>query len=204
MSSLNSQLSNFAQLPSATKALVLVLIVGLLTGAYYSLFYSPLESDLQAAKQQHVKLGQEQIAAKATLVEFVRVSETLLKRKSLDQQNRRVLPERAEIAAFLQDLNRTAELSGLSIDLVEPRAEEMKPLYVKVPVNIAISGSYHQVTKFFYSISQLDRAISLEDAELKVRPSKLGEPATMLDVQVLATTFRKPAAADAAGKAGHS
>jgi hypothetical protein len=63
-------------------------------------------------------------------------------RAAVDRQNKRVLPERAEIPAFLQDLNRLAELSGLRLELIEPRPDEVGEQYVKIPVSLAFSVAY--------------------------------------------------------------
>ena len=56
----------------------------------------------------------------------------------------------AEIPAFLDDLNRLAELSGLQMDSVQPNPEAAEKLYMKVPVALAIRGRYHELAKFFY------------------------------------------------------
>ena len=119
----------------------------------------------------------------------------------------RALPAEAETASFLQDLNRLAELSGLGIRLVEPRPEEPEEHYVRLPVSLRLAGRYHQLARFFYNVSRLDRLISMEDIHLS-QPQVEGEE-VQISVEVLATTFRRPdepeaqAAADpAAAEAG--
>ena len=116
------------------------------------------------------------------------------------------MAENAEIAAFLEDLNRIAELSGLDIGLVEPLPEEPSQHYIRIPVRLRVSGRFHQVGKFFYNVSRLPRAINMENIQL-TDPQLSGEN-VVLRVDVLATTFRRqedaaaaPAAQPAAG--GH-
>ena len=55
--------------------------------------------------------------------EYLKLREELANREALDRQNMRVLPDTAEIPAFLDDLNRLAELSGLRVGhgLASPR-----------------------------------------------------------------------------------
>ena len=110
---------------------------------------------------------------------------------SEDPGRARVLPEDAEIAAFLQDLNRVAELSGLTIRLVEPRPEQRQELYSKIPVVLALTGRFHQMGKFFYNVSKLDRAISLENIRMTA-PRQLRSGEMVIDVDVRATTYRRP------------
>jgi type IV pilus assembly protein PilO len=96
----------------------------------------------------------------------------------------------AEIPAFLDDLNRLAELSGLETQTVEPKPEKPDQFYVGVPVQLALSGRYHQLAKFFYNISRLERAINMQDIQLT--PSLgTGANSGQLGVTVLATTFRR-------------
>jgi type IV pilus assembly protein PilO len=71
-----------------------------------------------------------------------------------------------------------------------------------LPVALRVTGRYHQVARFFHNVSRVDRAISMENIQLS-EPTIDGED-VVLDVQVLATTYRRPteaAAADAAGAA---
>jgi type IV pilus assembly protein PilO len=86
-------------------------------------------------------------------------------------------------------LNRVAELSGLAIRLVEPRPEEAEQMYVRIPVAVRVSGKFHQVAKFFYSISRLERAINMENIELS-DPTVSEADEVLLTVNALATTFR--------------
>ena len=142
----------------------------------------------------HQQLRQQLSQAEERQREYLRVRAELDGRAAIDRQNKRILPERAEIPAFLQDLNRLAELSGLRLELVEPRPDEVDAQYVKIPVSLAFSGRYHQVAKFFFNVSQLDRAISMENVRL-TEPTVVGEEITV-KVAVLATTFRRPTATE--------
>jgi type IV pilus assembly protein PilO len=60
--------------------------------------------------------------------------------------------------------------------------------YVRVPMKLEISGRYHQIAKFFYGVSQLDRIINLENVNLG-KPEIHGED-VIVHADVLATAFR--------------
>ena len=114
----------------------------------------------------------------------------MTQREALDKQNLRILPATAEIPAFLDDLNRLAELSGLQTVSVQPNPESAESLYIKVPVALVMRGKYHELAKFFYNISRLERAINMENLTLGVQERKTdGE--VLLAVNVRATTFRR-------------
>jgi type IV pilus assembly protein PilO len=78
--------------------------------------------------------------------------------------------------------------------LVEPRPEEAQEYYVRIPVNLRLAGRYHQLAKFFYNVSRLERAINMENVHL-TEPVVVGDE-VRLSVDVLATTFRRPGEGD--------
>lgn len=186
----------FATLTVGGKSLILVLIVGLLLAMYYSLFQSGLDEDLQNAQQQHNQLTTELQALQTRQQQYLKLREEAANREALERQVLRVLPEKAEIPAFLDDLNRLAELSGLRVESVIPQKETPEAFYVKVPVALRLEGKFHQLAKFFYNISRLERAINMENLGID-KPREQGED-LVLAVDVLATTFRRRGPGDEA------
>jgi type IV pilus assembly protein PilO len=181
----------FVGLPGWGKALALVGVLVLLSGGYYILVHGSISGDLKAAGQKQKQLQDQIRDAERREKQYLELTQELANREVADRQNRRVLPEDAEIAAFLQDLNRVAELSGLTIRLVEPRPEQRQELYSKIPVVLALTGRFHQMGKFFYNVSKLDRAISMENIRM-TQPKLLPSGEMVIDVDVRATTYRRP------------
>jgi type IV pilus assembly protein PilO len=187
--------SSFASLPPAGKAVLLVAVLALVSGGYYVGVHMGLEQESEDAQRQHSVLTNDLNQARERQKEYLRLREELAAREAADKQNMRVLPETAEIPAFLDDLNRLAELSGLRVGNVGPKQEAAEQFFVRVPVSLNIAGKFHQLTKFFYNVSRLERAINMENISL-TQPTKDGEDVIM-NVSVLATTFRRPDGAGA-------
>ncbi|MBT8451401.1 MAG: type 4a pilus biogenesis protein PilO [Deltaproteobacteria bacterium] len=183
----------FVAIPGWGKALVLVGLLVLLGVGYYALVYSSISGDVKRARQTQTQLKDQIRDAERREKQYLELTQELANREVADRQNRRILPENAEIAAFLQDLNRVAELSGLTIRLVEPRPEQREELYAKIPVVLALTGRFHQMGKFFYNVSKLDRAISLENIRM-TQPKLMPSGEVLIDVDVRATTYRRPPA----------
>lgn len=188
---------NFGALPIGAKIFVLFAGLGVLTAGYYLGIHMGVEDDIERAARRYTALQGELKQANDRQAEYLRLREELSTRLAIDKQMVRVLPETAEIPAFLDDLNRLAELSGLTMDTVSPRPESKSEFYVKVPVSLSLNGRYHQLAKFFYNISRLERAINMENISL-TSPKVVGEE-VRLKVSVLATTFRR---SDGAAKKG--
>jgi type IV pilus assembly protein PilO len=182
--------SRFGALPAAGKAVLLIALLAVLSAGYYLGVHMGLEQEITDAQRQHAVLTNDLNQARERQKEYLRLREELAGREAADKQNMRVLPETAEIPAFLDDLNRLAELSGLKVANVSPRVEAAEQFFVRVPVSLNIAGKFHQLTKFFYNVSRLERAINMENISL-TQPTKDGEEIN-LSVSVLATTFRRP------------
>jgi len=182
--------NSFAALPTGAKIFALVALLALVTAGYYLGVHMGLEQETEAAQRRHEVLQNDLNQARERQKEYLRLREELANREAIDRQNLRVLPDTAEIPAFLDDLNRLAELSGLRVGQVAPRPEQAEQFFVRVPVALSLGGKYHQLSKFFYNISRLERAINMENIAL-TQPTKDGEDIT-LAVSVLATTFRRP------------
>jgi type IV pilus assembly protein PilO len=179
----------FAKLPSSSKVLLLSVLLVLLGVGYYMVFDAPMREEIEASAQQKKTLEKKLSEAKELQQKFVKLREEVETRKLVDQQNMRILPPEAEIASMLAELNRIAELSGLSIESVEPKAESGAQFYYRIPVTLTLYGRYHQLAKFFYNVSRLQRAINMENISLS-DPKQQGE-GLVLKVSVLATTFRR-------------
>jgi type IV pilus assembly protein PilO len=181
--------AQFNKLPSSSKILLLALLLALVGAAYYSVIHGPVNEEIDATSTQKQLLEEQLQKAKALRAQFLKLREELELRKAAEQELVRVLPPRAEIATMLAEINRLAELSGLAIQGVEPMGEQPAQFYNRIPVNLAVSGKYHQLAKFFYNVSRLQRAINMENIVI-TEPRLVGDD-LVLQVRVLATTFRR-------------
>jgi len=203
--------AGFEGIPTAGKIFILAVVVGLVAGIYYLAFHSGLSDSLDSAKSRQRDLETQYGEAERRQQEFLRVSQELAAREGIDRRNKEILPEDAEMAAFLDDLNRIAELSNLELQVVEPRPEEAEELYTRLPVDLTVRGAFHEVAKFTHAASQLRRAVNLEDINLVKAATQQGNQAIGedgagavpdLDVTFTATTFRRPSAEDDAAEPG--
>ncbi len=188
---------------TSQKILILLLLVVLTTVAYYMIFYRDKTSQLKSLKQQYDALlveEQDWVKRQKTYIQDV---EDLNRRKERQREQIRILPPDAEMSSFLMDLDNLAGLAGLEIELLEPKDEEVAGFYAKIPVTLQLSGKFHQVLKFFYSVGKLERIINIEN--IKFKEVKVEGTDVKISAQVEATTFRsletpgKPGAAKAGG-----
>ncbi len=180
---------NFGSVPVVAKVFLLAAILAVLSSGYYLSIHMSLSDEIKAAQEQNQRLQVALQQARARQKEYLELREELANREALDRQNLRILPEDPEIPALLGDLNRLSELSGLIMKHVQPRPEKPEEFYVSVPLSLGVSGKYHQLAKFFYNVSRLERAVNMENLKLD-DPTRAGED-IVLNAEVLATTFRR-------------
>ncbi|MBN8477952.1 MAG: type 4a pilus biogenesis protein PilO [Burkholderiales bacterium] len=94
------------------------------------------------------------------------------------------LPNRAEIDALLTDINQAGLGRGLVFELFKPAAQErMADFYAELPINLKITGSYHDMGAFASDVAQLPRIVTLNDVSI-------ANDKGTLRMEAVAKTFR--------------
>ncbi len=93
-------------------------------------------------------------------------------RKQKEQVNEYVaalekqLPSKAEMDALLSDINQAGLGRGLQFQLFKPGQVVVKDYYAELPIDIKITGSYHDVGAFTGDIANLPRIVTLNKMSL--------------------------------------
>jgi type IV pilus assembly protein PilO len=170
------------------KLLILFLLMILIAVAYYFVVHRDKSKELEQAKQNYQRLVQEEKDWLDRKQNYMKDVEELNRKKERQREQVRILPPDAEMSSFLNDLDNLAGLAGLDIKLIEPKSEQGAGFYAKIPVKLVLDGRFHQTTKFFFSVSKLERVINIENIEFK--SVVVDENDVTIGTQVMATTFR--------------
>ena len=177
-----------AKLPLAARIGVGLGVLALTGVAYYVVFYGELASAIEAAQSREEQLNQDLAAARKAEYAYQKDLAELSDRQQRQRELNKVLPVTSEYPAFLSAIQNVANVAGVDLVAWTPSAEVPEQFYVRVPMKLEIRGRYHQIAKFFYGVSQLDRIINLENVDLS-RPEVHGED-VLIHAEVLATAFR--------------
>ena len=183
-----SMLDQITKLSIKKKATVLVAATAVIALLFWFFYLEPMQTELSDLRDKYASLERDKADAnhrKATYEKDRKRRDEL--KKSYGQQLR-ALPSETEMSSFLNSLNTQAELVGLEIMSVKPKKEETAKYYARIPVQLKLTGSYHQLAKFFYLVGSLDRIINIEDISLKIADFVDSNP--LITAEVLATTFR--------------
>ena len=137
---------------------------------------------------------------KARSIEF----EAELKRLEAQLESlKKILPESEEIADLYSRIQQEGTELGLNITSFKPGKQVPKEYFDEWPIQMAISGNYHIMAKFYERIGKLYRIINVNDFALKAAPVAKGKgSSSSINATCVATTFiyKKEAATKAATK----
>ena len=94
------------------------------------------------------------------------------------------LPSKAEMAALLSDINQAGLGRGLQFELFKPGQVVVKDYYAELPIDIKVTGSYHDIGAFAGDMANLPRIVTLNNLALAT-----GKDGT-LTLDAVAKTFR--------------
>lgn len=172
--------------PGPVKAVVALLVFGLILGGGYWFFVKDQYAQLERVEREEQQLREryESKAYQAANLEVFKAQMAEMEDTfgALVQQ----LPSETEVPGLLEDITNTARGSGLDLKEVKLQGERQRDFYSELPINIRVTGSYHELASFVSSVAGLPRIVTLHD--LRIVP--LGGDGERLDMQVLARTYR--------------
>ena len=180
-------LDQFADIPAKYKYLALVGIVAISIGLFYWLVYTEKKAEIERLDIELQKLQVELHKAEEYAARYDEFKEEL---RIVDLQLKEALkklPEGKEIPNLLDQINESVIDSGLTISLFQPTGQVPKEFYSEVPVQINVSGGYHNFATFADVISKMERIVTLREISLTAQEVS-GE---VLSISCLAVTFRQ-------------
>lgn len=172
------------QWPLVPRALCAVAVVAAVVGVGWFFYWSDQMNDIDRAVAEETKLRD---AWKSKVQQAVNLDAL---RKQKEQVNQYVstlekqLPSKAEMDALLSDINQAGLGRGLQFQLFKPGQVSVKNYYAELPIDIKVTGNYHDVGAFTSDIANLPRIVTLN--KLNLVAGKDG----VLTLDAVAKTFR--------------
>ena len=99
----------------------------------------------------------------------------------------RQLPGETEIPSLIVDISQTGLAAGLQEKLFVPQAEVPRDFYAEKPIQIRLTGAYHEIGNFVSGIAALPRIVTLHD--ITITPENK-DSFDNLSMEVTAKTYR--------------
>ena len=134
-----------------------------------------LRSDFETKYLQSANL----LAYRAQAKEMEEKFETIL----------RQLPSDTEIPGLIEDISAVGTSNGLTFSKIDLLPERVLEYYVEKPIQIEVTGSYHDLGAFVSDIADLSRIVTLHDFDIAPSGSQR-EGRGLLKMAIRAKTYR--------------
>jgi type IV pilus assembly protein PilO len=170
--------------PLAPRLLCAAGVMAAVLGLGYYFYWSSQFDEQNALAQQEVKLREDYKSkmAQAINLEALEAQQQQVNRyvERLEKQ----LPSKAEMAALLSDINQAGLGRGLQFELFKPGQVVVKDYYAELPIDIKVTGHYHDIGEFAADMARMPRIVTLNNLALTA-----GKDGT-LSLDAIAKTFR--------------
>jgi type IV pilus assembly protein PilO len=201
-------LEDFARRPTSYKIMVFGGVLLGLAALYFQFGYKALGAELTEEEARSEQLATQKRQLERDEVAFRELQTKMVNLKRLIDENQKALPTGSELPAFFDTLNRKVNEAGVEIRKWEYKKDIPVDAFVKVPVEIELTGTFFQLKRFFASLVQRgvsgrnddeerERIVTIENLQL-INP-QVKNREILLTAKFTASTFRQddtpPAAA---------
>ncbi|MFA9215516.1 MAG: type 4a pilus biogenesis protein PilO [Sphingomonadaceae bacterium] len=172
------------QWPLAPRLLCAMGVTAAVIALGYFAYWSSQFEEQEAGAATEQKLRGEY---KIKTMQAVNLDALRVQKVQVDQYVERLqkqLPSKAEMAALLTDINRAGSGRGLQFELFKPAQVVVRDYYAELPIDIKVTGSYHDIGAFAGDMANLPRIVTLNNMTLNA-----GKDGT-LTLDAVAKTFR--------------
>jgi type IV pilus assembly protein PilO len=187
----NLELENIGQWPPLAKIVLAIFLAIMMIGLGYMAMISDKMTLLTkiTAEEQTLKReykGKYHVAANLELFKAQMVEAEGLFAKQLKS-----LPESHETPGLLDDITFVGTTSGLDFVKLNWQPEITKEIYIELPIDIEVVGTYHEFGNFVSKIAGLPRIVTLHDFYVDIAKNKDDN----LNLKLQAKTYRYAEAA---------
>jgi type IV pilus assembly protein PilO len=170
--------------PLAPRLLCAAGVMAAVLGLGYFFYWSDQFQEQDALAAQELKLRDDY---KVKMAQAINLNALEAQQQQVNRYVERLekqLPSKAEMAALLSDINQAGIGRGLQFELFKPGQVVVKDYYAELPIDIKVSGHYHDIGEFAADMAKMPRIVTLNN--LAITAGKDG----MLSLDAVAKTFR--------------
>lgn len=152
--------------PLVPRVSVLLGLFALVLVAGWWFVWSDQLDALAARQQDELKLREEYVAKKTQAVNLDLYTQQLSEIDRSFGALLKQLPNKSEVESLLIEINQSGMGRGLQFDLFKPGQEIVKDFYAELPINVRMTGTYHDFGAFAGDIGRLSRIVTLNNISI--------------------------------------
>jgi len=182
----NLELENIGQWPPAAKLVLTVFLAIMVMFLGYTAMVSSKIELLERVKAEEVTLKQSYKAKYHVAANLELFRAQMVEAEEIFAIQLRSLPNSHETPGLLDDITFIGTTSGLEFVKLEWQPEISKEIYIELPIDIEVNGSYHSFGNFVSEIAGLPRIVTLHDFNIDIVQSSKD----VLNLKLKAKTYR--------------
>jgi type IV pilus assembly protein PilO len=182
----NLELDNIGQWPAAAKLVLTIFLSLVVIGLGYIGLVSDKMEQLDRVTAEETTLKQSYKAKYHVAANLELFRAQMLEAEDIFANQLRSLPNSHETPGLLDDITFIGTISGLDFVKLEWQPEISKEIYIELPIDIEVNGSYHSFGNFVSKIAGLPRIVTLHDFKIDIMPTSK----ETLNLKLEAKTYR--------------
>jgi len=180
------ELDNIAQWPKAAKIVLSIFLVILVLGLGYTLMISDQIKKLERVTAEEITLKQQYQAKYHISANLELFEQQMIEAEAMFANQLKSLPESHETPGLIDDITFVGTTTGLDFVKLNWQPEIEQEIYIELPIDIEVLGSYHEFGQFVSRIAGLPRIVTLHNFDINLQQQASGD----LRLKLQAKTYR--------------
>ncbi len=177
---------NIGQWPKVAKITLAVFLAVIVFVLGYFLLISDKITTLTVSAEEEVSLKRQYQIKYHVAANLELFQQQMQEAEALFANQLRSLPESHETPGLLDDITFVGTTSGLKFVKLNWQPEITREIYIELPIDIEVVGSYHEFGNFVSKIAGLPRIVTLHDFDVDMKKTANG----LLSLKLQAKTYR--------------
>lgn len=182
----NLELENLGQWPPAAKLLLIIFLASMIVFLGYMGLISSKIDQLDRVQAEEVTLKQSYQGKYHVAANLELFRAQMVEAENIFAIQLRSLPNSHETPGLLDDITFIGTTSGLEFVKLEWQPEISKEIYIELPIDIEVNGSYHSFGSFVSKIAGLPRIVTLHNFKIAITDTGTD----VLNLKLEAKTYR--------------
>ena len=144
-----------------------VLIAIIILGLFYFVYYKPKNEELKSIRNERIQVEAEVAHLRQKKEELDKIEAELEQMKVTLKKLEAIIPQKEEISNILKNMQQLAYDTRLNITKFIQKPEIIKEFYAEQPIEVAITGDYHNLAIFFDRLNTFQRLFNIENFSIK-------------------------------------
>jgi type IV pilus assembly protein PilO len=165
-SKFESFLEKTETLTVAQRILIAVGVMVVIVAGFVWFLIWPKVGEISEQRAKLEKIEKQLDTAKRNAAALKKFQEKMEEAEAQFKTAMRALPEKEEIPSLLTSISKSGQDAGLEFLLFKPKDEIRKEFYAEIPVEIEVSGGYHDLAAFLDTVARLSRIVNVRNISM--------------------------------------